>query len=300
MTATTVTRRALEYVATGLLLVVPLVILQANFKHPERQNALDRGVLAVSAPLQRAMSWVIEGIGEAWSGYVWLVDVEEENSELRRENDRLRRELAERTRLASDALRLEQLVGLKARIPADTVGARVVAAGTNPFFRVVRITLDRGEREIKPGMPVLAPDGVVGRIQRIHGSYADVLLAVDPQSSIDVVMARTGGRGVLKGLGGESSYGCKIDYLERTEEVKEGDLVLTSGLGGIFPRDVPLGRIKKVTKAEYGLYQEVEVEPSVDFSRLSHVLVILAPPPPPDPSAKMKKSPEAAFGVKPQ
>ncbi len=82
--------------------------------------------------------------------------------------------------------------------------------------------------------------------------------------------------------------------------MKEEDVVVTSGLGGVFPRDLPVGRIKSVEKSAYGMYQEVEVTPAVDFAHLSAVLVILAPPPPPDPAAKSKKSPEPAVGIVPK
>ena len=296
---TTTARRGLDWVMAGLLLVIPAAFLHSNFKNPGSLNVLDRVVLKVSSPLQGAVAWAIDGVGGVWNRYVWLVDVQEENDELRRENERLRRELAATRRAAGEQKQLEALVDLRRTLPAETVGARVVAAGMNPWFRVSRITLDRGDGEVKAGMPVLGADGVVGRIQRVYGRHADVLLAVDPQSSIDVVVQGSGSRGVLKGLGGENGYRCKIDYLGRGEEVKEGDYVVTSGLGGAFPPDRNVGRVKRVTKVEYGLYQEVEVEPTVDFSRLGAVLVVLAPPPPPDPSAKQKKTPEAAFGVRP-
>jgi rod shape-determining protein MreC len=84
--------------------------------------------------------------------------------------------------------------------------------------------------------------------------------------------------------------------LVRDEDVKEGDLVVTSGRDGAFPRDIPVGRVKKIEKSEYGIYQEVEVEPAVDFPHLHTVLVVLSPPPPPDPAVKQRKA-EPAFGA---
>jgi rod shape-determining protein MreC len=292
-------RRALDYALAAILLLLPAALLHASFKDPTRLNAVDRTVLRIASPLQRAVAWVIDGVGGAWSRWVWLVDVEKENEELRLEVERLRRELADTRRVAAEVGRLEELVELRARTPAETVGARVVAGGMSSSFRVVRITLDRGE-ELSPGMAVVAPAGVVGRIHRVYGGHADVLLSVDPGSAIAVVLPRTGAQGVVKGLGGDGAYGGRIEYLDRSEEAAEGDLVVTSGLGGVFPSDLPVGRIRKLVRPESGLYyREVEVEPAVDFSRLSRVLVILAPPPPSDPSAGARKTASRAWGVTP-
>jgi rod shape-determining protein MreC len=101
------------------------------------------------------------------------------------------------------------------------------------------------------------------------------MLATDPKSSIDVVVARTGGRGVVKGIANSDRYRMRIEYLERKDEAAVGDLVVTSGLGTAFPRDLPVGKIIKVEKRGFGLYQEAEVEPVVDFGKLRDVLVVV-------------------------
>ena len=299
MSVTTPRRRAFQYAFAVVLLIIPFLLLSANLKSPERQNAVDRAILTVASPLQRAVSWGVDGIANTWRHYIWLVDVQKENDELRADNDRLRRSLGQAARAAKEAEGLEALVDLRERIPSQSIGARVVAVGVNPAFRVSRIVLDRGDGEVAAGMPVVAAEGVVGRIQRVYGGYADVMLAVDPQSSIDVVLPRTASRGVLKGLGGDNAYIAKVEYLLKSEEVTEDDPIVTSGLGGVFPRDLALGRVKRIVKNEYGMYQEVEVAPAVDFSRLGRVLVLLAPPPPPDPGARGKKAAERAFGLSP-
>jgi rod shape-determining protein MreC len=93
-----------------------------------------------------------------------------------------------------------------------------------------------------------------------------------------VVVPRTGGRGVLRGIVGSNRYRTRIDYLLRKDEIAENDVVVTSGLGG-FPRNLPVGKVVKVQKQGYGLYQDAEVEPAVEFGKLAEVLVVLAPPP---------------------
>ncbi len=270
----TLTRRARELVIVAMLLALPLLFLRANLAAADHLNVLDRAILRVSAPLQAGFTAILRGVGNVWSSYVALVHVKDDNKRLLDETARLRAELAAAAEGRARAAELEKLVGLKPTLQTETLAARVIGVETSPFFRVVRLKLDRGDAgDVKPGMAVLASAGVVGRVQRVFGPYSDVLLAADPKSSIDVIVARTGGRGVLKGIAGDNRYRTRIEYLERKDEVAEGDLVVTSGLGGIFPRDVPVGKIVKVSKKDFGLYQEAIVEPVVDFGRLREVLI---------------------------
>ncbi|HWM85250.1 MAG TPA: rod shape-determining protein MreC [Kofleriaceae bacterium] len=275
-------RRILDYGLAAVLLAVPVVMLQAGLKSPDRMSGLDQAVLRISSPLQSAMSWLVEGVGGVWGGYVALVDVEEENRELRSENQRLRHELGAARRAAADARALEELVQLRRETDAETLGARVVASSINPYFRVVRLRLDRGAGDVEVGMPVIDDVGLVGRVHRVFGRYSDVLLVTDPDSSIDVVVPRTGGRGWVTGLARDDIYRCKVEFLERGKPVEVGDKVVTFGLGAL-PAGIPVGVVSAVRAVDYQMYQEVEIEPAVDFGSLRRVLVVLSPPPPPDP-----------------
>jgi rod shape-determining protein MreC len=295
--AQTPVRRILDWVLALLLLAIPAAMLTASLKEPGKQNGFDRVVLKVASPLQAAASWVIDGVGGVWNRYVWNVGRDKDAAELETQLAERDRELARLRQLVREGESFRELAAVRERTSADTVGARVVAVSESPYFRVTRITLDRGAGEVKVGMPVIAASGVVGRIQAVDGAYADVQLAVDPDSSIPVVISASGARGILSGIGADDGYTCRIEYMRRTEEVKVGDLVVTSGLGGVFPGDVAVGTVSRVVKAEFGLYQKVEVTPAVDFSRLHAVVVLLQPPPPPDPEADVKKSPEKAFGT---
>jgi rod shape-determining protein MreC len=151
-------------------------------------------------------------------------------------------------------------------------------------------------------MPVITGGGPVGRVDKAYGDYADVTLISDPGSSIEVVIPRTGGRGILTGLGRPDSYACAVEWLEKQNKpeakLEIGDEVVTSGLGASFPPGLVVGKVSKVSKDD-GMFQRVEVEPVVDVSRVRAVMVLLAPPPPPDPDSKSKKHSEPAFGGRP-
>jgi rod shape-determining protein MreC len=308
----TVRRRLFDWSLTALLILVPALVLRASLARGT-PSALDQALLRITAPLEAVASWVVESIGGTWSRYVALVDVEAENRELRDDNERLRKQLAAMARRAYDVAALEDLAVVKKRTPADTLGARVIGAPLSPQFRVVRLRIDRGDREVAADMPVITSEGPVGRIEKAYGDYADVVLISDPSSRIDVVIrdpaqaagAGGGARGLLVGLGRADSYVCKIEWLERQNHsrpgqsrVKLGDEVVTSGLGASFPAGLVVGKVSKIV-GDDGMFQSVEVEPTVDVSRVRAVMVLLAPPPPPDPDAKTKRRSEPAFGARP-
>jgi rod shape-determining protein MreC len=295
---TTLKRRMIDYSLSGLVVVITLLVFRANLARGA-PSGFDNALLRITAPLQAGVSWIVEGVGGIWGRYVALVDIESENRELRAENEKLRQKLAETSRRAFDVEALEDLAIVKRRTPADTLGARVIGAPRTPQFRVLRLRIDRGDRDVQPGMPVITGTGPVGRINKVFGTYADVTLISDPSSSIEVVIPRTGGRGILTGLGKPDAYACTIQWLERQTRpearVQAGDEIVTSGLGASFPPGLVVGKVSVVEKDD-GMFQKVEVEPAVDVSRVRAVEVLLAPPPPPDPDAKQKRKSEPAFG----
>jgi rod shape-determining protein MreC len=159
------------------------------------------------------------------------------------------------------------------------VSALVVAKDFTEFFRVTRIVLDRGSRDIRAHQPVISSDGVVGSVLHVAGDAIDVQLAVDAAFGIDVEDERTHARGFVRGTGDPARYSCKVEMVDARDEVQVGDLMVTSGKGKWFPRGIPVAKVTKVTKRELGRDQEVEASPTVNFSRLDAVLILVTPPP---------------------
>lgn len=258
-----------------VLLVLPFFFLSANLKDPDEVGLVDAGLLKISAPLQYVATEAAGALGGLLEEYVYLVEVGRENDRLRDENDRLREDNRLLRVQAGENDRLRDLLELRERLPGETLSAEVVTREFSPYFRVMRVRLDRGARDrVRAGMPVVSAQGLVGQIRRTTGHYADVLLTVDQESAIDVVVQRTGARGMLRGTGESNRYLCRMQYLRREDEVEVGDEIYTSGLGRRFPAAILVGRVVRVERQEFGLYQEVEVAPSVSFSDLEEVLVL--------------------------
>lgn len=258
-----------------VLLVLPFFFLSANLKNPSEVGLVDSGLLKISAPLQYVATEAAGALSSLLEEYFYVVEVGRDNDRLRDENDRLREDNRLLRVEAGENDRLRDLLELRERLPGESISAEVVTREFSQYFRVMRVRLDRGALDrVRPGMPVVSAQGLVGQIRRTSGRHADVLLTVDQESAIDVVVQRTGARGMLRGTGESNRYLCRMQYLRREDEVEVGDEVYTSGLGRRFPAAILVGRVVRVERQEFGLYQEVEVAPSLSFSELEEVLIL--------------------------
>ena len=261
------------------LVIIPAVFLRANLRDPSELSWLDRALLQVSGPVQYVAEWAADGVTGVVEDYVYLVDVKSDNDHLRAENDRLKREMRVLRGDAQQVHELESLLGLRERLATETMTARVIAKGISPSFRVVRLAVDQGEHAgLHAGMPVVANEGLVGQIRRVSGRFADVLLTIDPESRVDVVVGESRARGRIEGLGERSRYRCRIQFDRADDQVAVGDEVFTSGLWKKFPASILIGYVSKIGDQEFGLHQEGEVTPAVDFTRLDEVLILTSGP----------------------
>jgi rod shape-determining protein MreC len=272
-------RRYRDLAIVLLALAVPFWFLRASMRDPTKQGTgPDRVIVRIAAPIQYAAATLARGLSNLIGDYVYLVGVKEDNRSLASQNARLRERVHKLEALEDENRRLRRLLELRQGLRTDVVSALVVGKDTSEFFRVVRVTLDRDAREIGANMPVLSQDGVVGTTMKTARDSVDVRLIVDGGSAVDVVVQRSGARGIIVGTGDERRYACKVQYMQRTDEVEVGDLLVTSGVGRRFPKGIPVATVTQVIKRDFGIYQEVEATPTVDFSRLEEVLIVTSVP----------------------
>lgn len=262
-------------VAAILAIALPLLWFVVSDASRAKTPIVEKPILWASGKIQSYNDYVAGNSANFWNDYINLVNTARDNAFLKKENARLREENIGLQGILQQNARLSKLVGFKQQRPIYKLEpARVIAADMSPYFRVLRLRLETESDGIAPEMPVVSADGVVGRIERVNGRFCDVMLAVDPRSKIDVMTQINRSRGILSGIGDEHSYDAQVSYLLRRDEVEEGELVVTSGRAGVFPKELPVGRIKSINTQSYGLYQKITVEPVVDFSRLEEVYII--------------------------
>lgn len=277
-------KRYRELLVVGALLLLPFASFLSNGRKGRELNLLDRAVVNVTSPLASALTWTIEGVGSLWRGYVWLRGVQVENEALQKESLRLRDEVHALEEARAENERLKRLLAYVDGTGGQPVAARVV--GINPDRREPSVRINRGiESGVQRGMPVVTPEGVVGQVMRATGHSADVMLYTSPHSRIGVRVQRTRARAMAipDGPGGT----LKLEFALRTEDLAEGDLVITSGTDGVFPPGLVMGRLTQVERKSHGTFQAAQIIPAVNTTRLEEVLVLPAVPRPPPPGAPL-------------
>jgi len=266
-------KRYRELILVAVLLLFPLAVFFAHAKRPADLSRFDRTVLAVTAPIEKVVAFAVTGTLRAWDGYVALRGSHQRANRLWVENRDLQLERQELLAERAENDRLRKLLGLAEAEPRRAyVGARVIGVRLAPAGLQL-VTIDRGAEDgLARGMPVVVAEGVVGRVHATAGHSAEVLLAVDRNSSIAVRVERTRARANVRGLGRTEQ--ARLDYALRSEDVIEGDLLVTSGTDGVFPAGLPVGRATQLQRVQHGLFQEGRVTPTVDPTRLEEVLVI--------------------------
>jgi rod shape-determining protein MreC len=232
-------------------------------------------------PIGAVLMWILRPLQIAGQGTAsWIKGFRDNYDTLagfRGENERLRKRLhtleIERQRLLEAEAtnrRLQQLLNFRSELPAGAITASIIAASATSWFQ--SCVLNKGSADgVRKGMGVVTPLGVIGKVVTVTGRTAKVLLLTDPNSGIDVLVQRTRSRGIVSG---SLESGTVLKYVKRSEDVQEGDRLVTSGLDSVFPKGMLAGTVIKVRKQSRGLFQTVEVLPAVQASLVEEVLVV--------------------------
>ncbi|MEN8231465.1 MAG: rod shape-determining protein MreC [Thermodesulfobacteriota bacterium] len=252
-------------------LLTAILILTISMAGRKEFTSLHKFGLEVIGPVQSAISKASNYAGGFRKKYVDLLRVREENEQLRQELFQYRAANIEyREALATNA-RLQKLLDLKESLPPPTLTAEIVGKDPSLWFRT--FTINRGSSDgVQKGMPVVTVEGVVGQVLTSSPNYSKVLLATDPNSAVDVITQKTRVHGIVKGLGHDA---FSLNYVLKSAVVEKEDFVLTSGLGGVFPKGLMVGTVSEITKSRRGMFQKIEIMPAVDFSQLEHLIIIM-------------------------
>jgi rod shape-determining protein MreC len=234
---------------------------------------LEAVTFGIFAELQRGVSYGVNGIRQVWGGYAGLRHVKVENEELKRQLAVAQVDVQQQRALANRSRALEKLLDLRDRTNLPTIAAEIIAAGATPDFRT--LTIDKGTNDgLRKDMAVISPAGVVGRIVVPSARAAKVQLLIDRNAGAGALIERSRAQGVVVG-GGDDEH-LLMEYVSEVSDIVVGDVVVTSGIDGIFPKGFVIGRVDAVEKSG-GAYKRIVVKPAANASSLEEVLVIVTP-----------------------
>ena len=267
-------RRNQVLLSAFLSVLVSLYIIAPATRGQMRADPIGPLLIAVMRPFQTGIQATVGGIKDVFFNYAALRGLSGENEKLK---ERIRQLEAERNRLLEDEAtnkRLRELMEFRSELPPGAVTASVTANSASTWFHSVLIDKGKSSR-VEKGMAVVSHLGVVGQVVSVTAKNAKVLLVTDSHSGVDVIAQRSRARGIVAG---SPENGPIMKYVKRSDDLQEGDRLVTSGLDGVFPKGLLVGTVSKVNKKSIGLFQHVEVTLAVDPARLEEVLVVQSAP----------------------
>ncbi len=259
------------YITLFFFLLIPVIQIDIANRAPRDYLWSDRAILGVTSPIQAAISWTLDQAVGGFQNYLFLWNTRQDNLTLIEENRKLQNTISGLREAQQENVRLRKLLNFQERLKVETTVARVIARDTSTEFRALRI--NRGESSgIRKNMAVVTNEGIVGRVLRTTPYTADLVTILDLLSAVDAIAERSRARGIVEG---KTDDVCQLKFALRTDDIEPGDVLISSGLGGIFPKGIPVGTVSRVDRKSFGISQEVEVKPSVDFTKLEEVLVVL-------------------------
>ncbi|MFQ5911940.1 MAG: rod shape-determining protein MreC [Nitrospinota bacterium] len=271
--------RRQDLILVGALILFSLTLMTLQMRHKGLTTPIERAVVATFGPLQ---SWVhkpLTAFRRLTSNLASVESLRKTNHQLQGEVQRLRGVETAYQELRLRHERVRRLLQFRQQLPFKTVAASVIARDATNWSKTV--TLDVGSQwGIREDLPVLNHEGIVGHIIRVAPQQSQVLLITDVRGAVDALIQRTRAGGVFVGSSNGNTRGY-LKYVPREADVRVSDQIISSGYGGIYPKGILLGVVKSVDRSGTDLFQSIEVESAVDFSRLEEVIVVVEQQPHP-------------------
>lgn len=254
----------------AVVLISVLVMISYNLKYGSADSFLEKIVLETASPVQKVLSGSIKGVRDAWMRYLFLVGLQEENKNLKKKINELNAVIVSYQESYQEAQRLKKLQYIADNSNYRFITARVIGREQAAISRTVMI--NKGSADgLKNGMPVIASPGLIGRLVDVSWHVSRVLLFIDENSNVDAIVQRNRTQGIISGAG---SRGMILKYVSKTQDVQVGDIVVSSGMGGVFPKGWLIGRVIRVDRQDGGLFLKIYVAPFTDFSKLEEVMIL--------------------------
>jgi len=263
-------RKLFIFVGVALFIAINFVVLSMSSRESLPVNGIERLFITITTPAQRAVTNSIQFIGNIWTTYFVSVLAVKENVELRKKLGSAIEIQNRYEELKLENIRLKRFVNFTDQASGTYVAAQIIARDPSPWFKTIMI--DKGLNSgLAKDNPVLVSEGIVGKIVKVSSNSSRVLLIINRNSAVDGLVQNSRVRGIVKG---NEDDNCSFVYTLRNDNIKPGEIIISSGMDQIFPKGLTIGRVLKVSKGHSQLFQNISIETSVDFDKIEEVLVI--------------------------
>ena len=253
------------------IVLASLLLITVSIRYGKENLFFESVIVQIFSPAQSLLTQVRTSISDLLDRYFFLTEVSRENDRLLKEVDRLTRRNSDLLETIKQQGRIKKLLGSNKNRKVKSLAALVIGRDSTQWSNMVFI--DKGTDDgIRGNVAVVTDAGIVGHIIHSTATTSKVLLITDSRSAVDSLFQNTRVPGVSTGTGGDL---CEVKFVPIDAELEVGDRVVSSGLGGVFPKGWMIGTVVNTVKRKQELFQDVIVAPSVDFSRLEGVLVLL-------------------------
>lgn len=263
-----------NYLVLFGLILISMAVFTLHFREGENGpvHRLQRSMLAITAPIQSVVTTIVSPISDGWEYLIHFGQLTRENRQLSHDVAELQSQVTKLHNLRDENNRLRKLLQFKDQTTYETVTARVIGIPSSSWWS--SIVINKGTNDsVSRDMPVVAGGGLVGQITEASGNQAMVMLLNDSESGVSALIQRTGEIGVVNGQ--LRNKKLSLRYVSRDSFAHTGDAVYTSGLGGLFPKGLYIGKITSVKQSNYSLYKVIEITPPVDYANLDNVIIVL-------------------------
>jgi len=257
----------------GIVLIAVNVILLSITSKSQSTFGLGRVGISFVAPFQEIVTRSVRFTRGIWQNYFFLVSAAHENETLKKSLNQFVEKDNEWHEIGLANSRLRNLLNFQKAPTHRVVAAEVISKDPSGWFKTVII--DKGRSDgLQKGLPVVLPTGIAGQVIEVSGRYAKVMLIIDRNSAVDALVQRSRARGIIKGASADQ---CRFEFVLRKHDVQIGDTVIASGLDGVYPKGLRIGRVSDLSERSSDIFYEITVTPFVDYEKLEEVLVVLNP-----------------------
>jgi len=259
------------FTTLSFILILSFALISVSQKFRGNPTFFQSTITTLIYPFQTFFNSVIQETENLFNHYFFLTNVSRENESLKKEIEKLTNQ---QNKLIENIFQLQRKYNILQH-PVETyqqsIMASVIGKDSGPWLKTVII--DKGSKDgLAKKSAAITNLGVVGQVIEVNPKSSKILLISDNRSAIDAIFQKSREPGVVFGAGNQI---CEMRYVSMDLKVNEGDKIISSGMGGVFPKGLTIGVVSKIAKKKQGLFQEIEVVPSVDLSRLEEMLVLL-------------------------